>query len=184
MRLETFLQFSVETSQNFLRKLQKVLALNVFKFSFLIVFFPDLRTEMKNMTATNGGVIPVFMASTVTDSLPPKQYVTYRNLEVGARTDTFSWQHGHFDRLTGIFTAKTSGIYLFLFHTLVKANTSRAYLRVNDVTKAVSAAQPYLIISSVVKLTRGDHVGIFIGNERVWLEDDGYTHFSGLLLSY
>lgn len=141
------------------------------------------------MTVTNGGVIPVFMASTVTDTLPPKQYVTYRYLEIGAHGDSLAWQHGHFDRLTGMFTAKTSGVYLFLFHTLVKANTSRAYLRVNDVTKAVSATQPYnhadsLIVSSVVKLAKGDQVGIFIGSERVWLADDGYTHFSGILLSY
>lgn len=144
---------------------------------------------MKNMTVNNNRVVPVFMASTVVDTFPPRQYVTYRHLEIGAHSDTLAWQHGHFDRMTGIFTAKTSGVYLFFFHTLVKANTSRAYLRVNDVTKSVSVTQPYntadsFVISSTVKLTKGDQVGIFIGDERVSLADDGYTHFSGLLISY
>jgi len=90
--------------------------------------------------------------------------VNYIYQVVGGEENSTAQKHGLFDPKTGLFTAKTSGVYLFLFHTLTRGNTNHVYLKVNEVIKAASATGDLhaetLVISAMMKIVQGDQVGV------------------------
>ena len=114
------------------------------------------------------------------------KYITYQQLEFGGEANSTGRQHGRLDLGTGIFTANTAGVYMFQFFTRVTECVGIIDLRVNGNCKANAVAQnsvgvDVLAISSMVKLIRGDQVGIVV-SKRDTFESSGYTQFSGTLL--
>ena len=151
---------------------------------------------LSSFALTNKSVVPVFSASIAVQKLAGNR-VTFKQLDIEI-TDA---AHGSFDRTTGVFTVKTSGIYLINFNgvgygTTGTASSSNITLRVNDVVKASSycyyngatttTSRLYgsLSMSPVLKLDSGDLVDVFIVSGSLYEATGVFNSFSAVLLSY
>lgn len=128
--------------------------------------------------------VPVFSANRLQPTTGSRKYVAYCDLEFESNRE-----YGVFDKEFGMFTANVGGLYLFLFNGLNwnRAGGTRVELRVGGISRASSYArdpgqteQNLLVISAIVKLNKGDQVGIYL--ERGLLCDGApqYTRFSGI----
>jgi len=137
---------------------------------------------LESVTATNKGIIPIFTISGLKE-VSPNSYVSFHHQEAD---DSLNY-NGQFNPITGLFTARSPGSYLFLFRALARDKT-RLELRVNACVKA-SAMTTYsshnkaLVVSAIVQLKIGDEVGVFLRDGNLfdlWLRP---AQFSGILLS-
>ena len=150
---------------------------------------------LQNNAALTNAMVPIFSASRAKYG-DAGQRVTFRRLEI----DTCEI-HGSFDKRTGVFRAKTTGVYLIQFNGVIADSyTVEVNLRVNGAANADSYCfhpsakerfQSPIVISSLVKLCSGDSVDVFVKHGNIVESsdnddgDDGsLSRFSAILFSY
>ena len=135
--------------------------------------------------------IPVFSASKAVQCAAGNR-ATFAQLDIS----TNEIHGGLFDKDTGVFTVKTTGIYQFNFNGM-GFNSSGSInclvnLRVNDVITATSFTQYVaasghlygaLAVSPLLKLNSGDRVDVFIQSGSLSEEFGVCTFFSAILIS-
>lgn len=160
----------------------------MFFFYFLFLEMSKITTETSS-TSSKSVVVPIFIASNRATRFLPQSYVKYQS------NTTTSSQHGDFNKDSGIFTATTPGVYMFIFNaktrTINVSCTAEACLMKNGgdtISISVAHQQPRLeqrlAISSIVELKKGDTVGIYIKFAGIpEISDVSYVHFSGIFLA-
>ena len=151
----------------------------------MLIFWQFLELRKLERRSKKKPIVPLFSATRA--SLPatgPGKYVTYCSLEFESSTE-----HGIFDKDTGIFTVFTDGIYFLHFNGLNwnRQGGTRVELRVEGTSRAASYAQDpgekeqgLLALSALVKLNKGERVGVFLEKGNLCDGAPLYTRFSGI----
>lgn len=138
----------------------------------------------------NKACVPVFVASTYL-TISKAKYVTYAELTLNAGDI-----HGVLDKTTGVFSAKSAGMYLFQFEGLASICESlKIQLKVNGITKVKSQScslgpkdssevqeSGSLSVSCLLHVKSGDQIGVFLENGVLLSNAPKTTRFWGILL--
>ena len=145
----------------------------------------DLRKRLEALSTPNATYIPIFSASKAVQR-EPENLATFHQLDIQSND-----AHGTFDKDTGTFVAKTSGVYRVDFNGVATANgRSEIHLRVNGIDKETALClhegeshnlHGCLVISTLLELKSGDSFGIFIQTGTLHEEDGrSYNRFSAV----